>query len=234
MNEAKPLGGRARWAVIALVATIFTDLLNIWSDWLEIDLTTRILDGEQVSDDELDSNDTRQGIVAGLYLLALIAAIVFFIRWFHRAYSNLRALGQPHLRFGTGWAIGAWFVPILNLFRPKQIANDIWRGSDPSAPRLNESAWKDRPVPALLGLWWAAWIVTSVLGNVVGRLWWGADTIEATRDAARLDLASYVLDIPAAVLAILVVRRLTARQEERARAFVATPQATEDAAATMP
>ena len=38
-----------------------------------------------------------------------------------------------HLRYGTGWAIGAWFIPIFNLFRPKQIANDIDRASAPDA-----------------------------------------------------------------------------------------------------
>ena len=34
------------------------------------------------------------------------------------------------LRYGNGWAIGAWFVPILSLVRPKQMANEIWRGSE--------------------------------------------------------------------------------------------------------
>ena len=32
---------------------------------------------------------------------------------------------------GAGWAIGPWFVPILNLFRPWQIAVETWEGSDP-------------------------------------------------------------------------------------------------------
>ena len=44
-----PLAGRARWAVIALVAVIATDVLAIGSDWLEIDLMNRVLDGADVS-----------------------------------------------------------------------------------------------------------------------------------------------------------------------------------------
>jgi hypothetical protein len=214
---AEPLAGRARWAIVALGIVIAAALLNIWSDWLEIDLTTRIIDGEEVPLDELDSNDNRQTVVAVLYTLSLILAAIFFIRWFHRAYSNLEALGHPVLRFGKGWAIGAWFVPILNLWRPKQIANDIWRGSSPGAASLRHEAWKEQPVSALLHIWWAAWIISIYVGNVVGRLWVNADTVEATRTAARLDLAAFVLEIPAAILAILVVRRLTARQEERMR-----------------
>jgi len=218
----RPLEGRARWAVIGLVAVIVSDVVATWSDWLEIDLMNRVLDGDDVSLDELESNDDRQAIVGILQLLALVASAFFFIRWFHAAYANLRALGQPNLRFGTGWAIGAWFVPFLNLWRPKQIANDIWRGSDPEAPSFHSSAWKDAGIPLLLGFWWGAWIVTNILGNAVGRAWFDTGTAENIRAAARLDLISSVIDIGAAVLAVVVVRRLTARQAARRQRLAAS------------
>jgi hypothetical protein len=59
-------------------------------------------------------------IVALLYLIFLvITAVVFFI-WLTRSYKNLRALGvEP--QYTTGWVIGSWFVPLLNLVRPLQI-----------------------------------------------------------------------------------------------------------------
>jgi hypothetical protein len=34
----------------------------------------------------------------------------------------VESFGSISMRFGSGWAVGAWFVPILNWFRPKQIA----------------------------------------------------------------------------------------------------------------
>ncbi len=77
-------------------------------------------------------------------------------RGFLRAYANGPALGLHDPRFGKGWAIGAWFVPILNLFRPKQIANDIWRGSDSALPAHASDSWYNRPTPVLLAWWWAA------------------------------------------------------------------------------
>src|SRR5215213_2684690 len=40
-----------------------------------------------------------------------------------------RVLRCRDRRYGTGWALGSWFVPILNAWRPKQIINDIWHQS---------------------------------------------------------------------------------------------------------
>jgi hypothetical protein len=70
---------------------------------------------------------------------------------FARAYSNLAA-GQR--RHSSGWAIGSWFVPILNLFRPAEIANDIWRTS----LRGRNGG--------LTGLWWGLYLLNLVSGGV--------------------------------------------------------------------
>jgi hypothetical protein len=135
----------------------------------------RILSGGSFTQHQLDDADLRQGTVAVLQLLALVASAVFFLRWFHRSYKNLRAVGGEQ-RYGQGWAIGAWFIPILNLFRPKQIANDIWRGSDPA-----------NPVATLLGWWWAAFLVSQFADNIAGRLAFHGNTVSDIRSA---DLAS--------------------------------------------
>jgi hypothetical protein len=201
--------------VIALVAVIVVDLLAIGANWLEIDLLSRAIDGKPVSMSELDSSDNRQAVLGLLGLAVVIAAAVFFIRWFHAAYANLRALGREDLRFGTGWAIGAWFVPFLNLWRPKQIANDIWRGSNPNVP-FQPAPWKETAVPTFLELWWGAWIIADV-GQIAMRVWFESETAEELRTAAYADIGFLVVDVVAAALAIVVVRQLTFRQDERVR-----------------
>ena len=203
------------------------DLIGIWSDLRTIDLMSRWLgEGavEIVQLDELEENDNREAAVAVIYFGALIAATVLFICWFHASYANLRALGQPNLRYGTGWAIGSWFVPFLNLWRPKQISNDIWRGSDPDAPSFTVSAWPTVAITPFLGAWWAAWIAANLLSNAVGRTLWRADTAEDIRSAARFEIFASVIDIIAVVLAVAVVWKLTARQEARkTRVAAASP-----------
>lgn len=95
------------------------------------------------------------------YWLMLLVAAGAFIAWFHRAYKNLRSLGLQGMRYGTGWAIGAWFIPIFGLVRPKQIANDIWRGSEPGVEVT--SGWHRAGVPRIVHWWWALFVVQGFL-----------------------------------------------------------------------
>jgi hypothetical protein len=234
MADAWGLERRARWAQIALAAVIVADLIGIWSDWVTIRLLDRALDGESIAISTFDSDDVRQGLVGLLQLVVLIAAVTFFLRWFHRGYVHLPHLGATR-RFGTRWAIGAWFVPILNLWRPKQISDDIWRGTDPGSTPGGRGTWGWKS-SWLLTVWWVGWVVVSVLDTRAGMAWWGAPlTVDAgpaaaeglpsqaedARSVALLDLVTSLLDVPVAVLAILVVRALTARVIERARLVAA-------------
>jgi hypothetical protein len=203
----RPLEGLARWVVAALVACIAADVFTIVADWMEIDLLGRAIDGGPVTPSELDASDRRQETAQFLYLVAALVAMVLFLRWFHRAYRNLDELAPGSRRYGTGWAIGAWFFPILNLWRPKKIANDVWRGSAP------DPAEAGRP-PLVFALWWATWLATTFTLTFSGFV--DEDTLTAHRDSDWADLASSVFDIAAAVLAIVVVRTLTSRETARA------------------
>jgi len=172
--------------------------------------------GAFITPQQADDNDRRQLIVAVVDGTVFFATGIFFLFWFHRAYRNLPALGGDR-RYGTGWAIGSWFVPFLNAWRPKQIVNDIWRESGPRT--TDEYGTKDEgnKVPNLFLLWWLAWLV-------MGALYWSA--LRSSLDAVTIDelLASNALfmvaeiaSIVAAALAVVFVQRTTAREEERAR-----------------
>src|SRR5262245_48299477 len=109
MPAFTPLDTRARWAIAALVAAAVANALAIGVDAAEIGLMNRYIRGDVVTQAELDASDSRQALSGFVFLVTLILGAVFFIRWFHTAYRNLRALDQPNLRYGDGWAIGSWF-----------------------------------------------------------------------------------------------------------------------------
>lgn len=215
MLAYQDLGSRARWAVVLLGATIVADTVGIWFDLWEIRVIDRFLDGDVQTTAAIESSDTRQAAISLIGLALLVGTMIAFIRWFHSAYRNLAALGTTELRFKPGWAIGAWFVPFLNLWRPKQIADDIWRASDPDAPQKQGLLWRQAATTPLLTVWWITWVISTFVSNIVARIWFSADTLADYRSAARFDAASLAVDIVAAILATLVVRSLTARQSQR-------------------
>ena len=97
-------------------------------------------------------------IIAGLLMAG---AVIYF---FYQAYSNLERFGVRDLRVPRNQTVWTWFVPILNLFRPKQIANDIWRAStafDPKSP----GAWRDAPVTLAMLAWWILWLIGGIVGT---------------------------------------------------------------------
>ena len=111
---------------IALVTMIVADVLAVLSGVREYVLLER-LETDLVTAEELEASDRRQQVVALAQFAVFIFAAIFFIRWLHRAYANIVPLAAQYPRYSTGTAIWSWFVPILNLWRPKQVINDVWR-----------------------------------------------------------------------------------------------------------
>jgi hypothetical protein len=218
----EPLRTRAQVARIMLYVLAAVSIVAAVSDAFEVGMLARMQDGEAVSDAEIDFNDARQGVIAIVQTCLLFATAVVFLMWFSRAYHNVPKLGVRSLRYKPGWAIGAWFVPFLNFVRPKQIANDIWRGSDPDLPReVDAVGWHSSPIPAVLfGFWWALWLITSWAGGLAGA--GSSETISALKSQSIRFLVSDVTDLIAALLCAAVVTTATRRQEERARRYGVT------------
>jgi hypothetical protein len=149
--------------------------------------------------------DRQVRLSAEFGLVGLAVTGILFIIWLHQIVTDLHRLRPGRMRYGPGWAIGGWFVPFLNLARPKQVVDDAWRSSAP--PGRYEPGH-----PMLRNLWWFTYLVQGVVFLVVRDI--GAGNGSAASGLAGQDRTSacgYGISIIAAVLAILVVRALTDR-----------------------
>jgi hypothetical protein len=156
----------------------------------------------------------------------------YWLAWFRRAYRNLPALGARRLRYRPWWAVGAWLLPVFSLFRPKQVLNDIWRASDPDLPPEQAATWRKRPVAELLGWWWLAFATSILVRSIT------TDAVHAAADfmllgllpeqldrfqpSAGMQVLADLLTVLCGLLALRVVRRTSARQDERATRLAAT------------
>ncbi len=199
--------------VLALCAVL--DVVAVISDVSYRNLIQRISSGAAVSIQQADSADHRQAVIGWWQLAIFVAAAVLFIVWFRRAYTNVGRLGVDGLRYGPRWAVGAWFVPFLNFVRPKVIANDIWRGSDPKLA-TQATVGLASSVPWYFNVWWAALLISSIVGRFAFSSAQNAQTASSLRTAVTTLLVSDAFDLIAAVAAIAVVVEIFRRQQERA------------------
>lgn len=229
LTSAEPYrSGRARAAVtlVLLLLFVLVSLASILSSLLRIGLLEGAAGGD-IPEDMVAVNDLREGLIALLLALVNLATVVAFCFWVHRAYRNLRALGNlpSALEYSPGWAVGYFFIPILNLFMPYRVVREIWQKSDPAVRTRDDLTYAVASSAPLVLTWWLAWIAANFLDRAVSRFYGDAETSETLAWASKADIFSTALWIAAAVLAALVVRGIDRRQEERSRHVVYAAQA---------
>ncbi|WBC14062.1 DUF4328 domain-containing protein [Micromonospora sp. WMMA1998] len=162
------------------------------------------------------------------YLLALLTAAVLVIIWTWRARKNTDAFAGALPSLGPGWAIAGWLVPFANFVVPARVVANIARDS-----------LLRRTTPALVGVWWAAWLVFSVGDRLVSRgddqrysrlTEWPQNDVEYGsyvryyQDALGGRLLLSVACLVAGISFVVLVRRISAAQQDRlARAVPVWP-----------
>lgn len=142
-----------------------------------------------------------RSLLTVLELGVTVLTAVAFIRWMWRAYENLPAVGVQ-VDYSLGWTVGAWFVPVLGLFRPYNIMREIWQ-------RTQRMAYGYVTSHSLLRVWWMLFLLRSVVG-LAGAAVTGIPRTVNDMQTQLLVLAGISLfDIPALAAAIQVIRRIS-------------------------
>jgi hypothetical protein len=207
--------GRAMAVIAALAAGIVVDGLSALLTGMEIFNGTA---GQVNLEDDLTIFDFLQMGVGLLLFAVWLMTVVLFCVWIHRAYKNLPALGNPptSLAYSPRWAVGGFFIPFANLVIPYRVTREILTKSNPWAP-ADSFVGSVESSPFILKFWWALWLIANFVSNAAWRTYSRAESEEALLIATNLDLLSSLLAIPAAVLAIFVIREIDRRQEERSK-----------------
>lgn len=208
---------RAQWVSIFLALVVVLDVVAVVSDYMQIHLIQRVVRGETITMAEAVANDSRQAIIGGAYLVLFVITGILFCMWIHRVHRNLPPLGASNLKYSPAWAVGGFFVPILNLFRPFQVTTEIWKASDPTGNISDGLAWKSAPTSPLIASWWVLFLISALVGNIVLRMSLQAEMPSELLTVSWLTFVMDFVDIPAAILAIFVVLNIDRRQGEKSR-----------------
>lgn len=206
---------------LAMLFNLANGAFSLWA-WLTFRRWT-----ERPSSIDLDQAELYDSVtvVAALVLTAThLAVLVILIVWIYQAHHSDR-MDPVRLEHKSGWAIGGWFVPFLNLVRPYQMVEDVRRGS--------RSAFG---MPSNVALWWWLSVVGAAITDRVTATFLtsdaapGEEALSALARANFSDTVASALWVAASILGILMVRSVTQLLRESPHA----PQSTLGAGAPAP
>ena len=157
---------------------------------------------------QANANDLREKLISWALILLFLITVIVFARWIYLAQKNLPELGARLLRFGPGWALGVFFVPVLNLWAPYQAMGQLAKAS--RDPRT----WELEDTPVLILIWWILWLLKQFIGDGMLGLKGSAHTIDKLQVVTVMQGVSAFLSIPLYLLANYIVRRVWRDQSE--------------------
>lgn len=204
MEPLKPNAGRAKTAIVLLWIVMALDLIDAIFGYMKYQLLQTAAYGDYLNEEEITANDILEALLGLVYMVAFIISIVMFIRWFRRAYYNLH-LKTEYLKYSEGWAAGAWFVPVLSLFRPYEIMKELYVETDCILVERAEN-YTSKNNNTIIGFWWALWIISSFIGNIIFRSSLDDQTINGMINDTQINIVLSLINIPLGLLAIKLVK----------------------------
>jgi len=204
MTSLRKNTDRAKLAVVMLSVMVGLDVLSAISSFMQYQLLSDFRDGVVFSEADGAANDLRESIIGAVYTLFYIVTVVVFIQWFRRAYFNLH-LRTQNLRHSEGWAAGAWFIPIFNLYAPVQIMMDLYKASRNVLRKAGFTEELDLPTN-LVSIWWALWVLGSIMSNINTRMVL-SENLDSLVNGSMIAVFAHLLSLGAAITLIFVIQK---------------------------
>jgi Domain of unknown function (DUF4328) len=231
--DVRVADSRAKAAMVALALTAALRCVLIPIAMWQNGLLHAAESGNVPPRETLELSDTLVSSGALAQLALFIVTGVLFLRWLHRVVKVTRALGGDTLRWTPRDAALSFIIPVVSFARPYQVMRDVhdhlapdvvpeppvlvqpgemsgYRGVEVKAP----------PPPAKLphaqlGAWWGFFWVGNIIANIASRQ--HGETLSDLVARNYLNSAADAVEVVSAVLAVFVVRGVTARLDERYR-----------------
>jgi hypothetical protein len=188
---------------VLLGVCIFACVLSVLSSFMQLSL----LQGPPFTDEQASANDLREQATVVFYFFVLLLTAIVFGTWINRAHHNVRGFGAEAMTITPGWAVGYFFVPILNLFRPYKAMSELWRASQSPENWVSNST-------GLVPLWWTLWILNFILSRISQQVGKAATTVDGLIVATWWSIAVAVFAIPVAIVAMRMVMAIQKMQED--------------------
>lgn len=211
----KPQGGHAALLTFFFALCAIAGLVAAGSSYFQLEMLQMVASGKELTQQQAVVNDLRQlGVALGRVVLFVVTAIAFCM-WVHHSHVNARVLGAVEMKASPGWAVGSFFVPIVNLVTPYFAMVDLWKASEPSAQPVDALARAQMRVSPLLGAWWLTWLLGGGISSAARMMSKGAADPVSMMRATNVEMLASIVGVMCCLFAAFVVRDITWRQGRR-------------------
>lgn len=152
---------------ILLSIDIAVTVIDIGSGIWSIGALKDVASGVRTADPSLASIIDFWGSFSMIMVLTTIGVGLGLVKWLKSCYQfakeSLHATGFKQ----EGWTVAGWIIPIVFLFKPYQVINEIYRAGSPTYSDGDD--WKKESGSGLLLTWWIFWAVTHFLMITIGK-----------------------------------------------------------------
>lgn len=205
----RPIAALGSMTALWLIISAIGDGLLILVSITEIIFIRR---REMLSDDMIRLWEALP-LVGWLLVAIFVVMVVMISMWLYRAAKNARSI-RPRMETSPGWAVGWYFIPVANLWKPYQAMAEIWRIS--CAP----DRWKSADTPLAMKAWWGAWLASNIMSNVSNRMANMASTDQAFIASDMAVIFISLVSIVAALCLRSIILQVTDAQTHRRQADV--------------
>lgn len=163
---------------------------------------------------DADLTGLQQGAVtSGLLTMAysayaqvavFIVIAVLFLRLLYKAAQRAKGFAVPFTYVSPRWAVGYWFIPIFNLYRPFQVVKALFASlAQEAGPAAKPAAGEQ-----LLSAWWALFLLANVANWALANAHNDFDSRTGVASYAEFSIGCNLLEIGATLLFAMVIKRL--------------------------
>ncbi|MET8157560.1 DUF4328 domain-containing protein [Sphaerisporangium sp. NPDC005289] len=208
----RPIHGQAVGVIVALALWVVGELVACLTTVVRILVLNRLGSEGSSMEEDLEFAGGLDVLGALVRTVVLVIAAVAFLVWLFRARANAQGLSWVYQRHGKVSLVLGWIVPGVNFIVPKQIIDDIWLASRPGTPA---QTWDGERRSWLVRSWWAGYLLSMYGIRFAQRAMELGTDGDPVVVVTWLEVIATPIGIAAAVLAAMVVWRISAFQELR-------------------
>ncbi|MFB9895806.1 DUF4328 domain-containing protein [Planobispora takensis] len=222
VRPIRPVGGLAITVITLLGFTALADLFALAAAFERIPVLSALMeDPYSVETAKAEASDILNALSSLAQMATYLITAVVFVIWLFRARSNAEAMMDvPHRRHAA-WIVFGWAMPIAGFWFPRQIVDDIWTTSRLGARGITTLSGLTLSTirrPGLVLAWWLLWITGAIVPTAVYFYLMLGKDLESDLLAAKSEALFAAPTLACAVLAAVIVWKITDFQERRRQA----------------